>query len=97
MPKRKVQIISMTYSVKVTEAIIKKISHADLYNNYSLQKRLENMYGIKKVEYPRVNGKYDTIEITIKTGSVKKVDPNHNNVLWQKIAHVINNHLKEVK
>jgi len=96
MPNKvKAKIVSMTYSIGVTPDVMESIKRADLFHDYTLKARLEGMYGIKQVELINFPEGCHKMEITIKTGSVKKVDPSHNGVLWGKITQVINKHIKE--
>ncbi len=99
------KIVSMTYSIQLTNDIIKKIlakdfKHGGYKAGVSLEEKLEKRKEIKEIEYKSWENKPGDklgadIKITILTDSIKKVDPKYNNKYWQEIAEIVNDHLKE--
>lgn len=93
MSKKYPKIISVTYSMKLNEEIIREIIFSDLViKNEPIHKILERRKEIKSVRYPR-GIKRDSIEITILTDSIN--DPKKNHKYWQSIANEINEHIEE--
>lgn len=93
-------IVSITYSIKLSYEIIKKIFTSDYRGHGSLRKRLMKRNEVKDVRYQdwlkEPGDKLgDSIKITVFSDSVS--NPDKNQKYWEGVADEISDHIWGVK